>query len=598
VEVHVRKVFISYSRLNRAQVDTLVEHLGVLGCQTWIDSSLQGGQQWWNEILGKIADCDVFMPVISRDALNSTACQREFDWAEALRKPVLPVAVEPLSRALPARLSVLQVVDYFDPAQRERNALTLAGALAALPPAPSLPEPLPAPPDAPLSYLTDLVELVSGDQPLDHDQQRQLLVQLESALRSVDPHEREGGLAVLERFSTRENLYADVDRRLTWLKANTPAPSPSRPAAQPPGEPRQRPTAPRGRRLTPSVAPPPAPAGRGATAQPKRRTGSLVAVAALAVVALALVAAYVMFVRSAPSRTRTAEPGSTAGQTAAPIPAAGQTAPSAPHAGSTASPVGQTVLPFTAPLGVAGVAVDTAGNVYLTEAAGVQKLAAGATASVALPFPQVGQPQGIAVDASGAVYVSDYSRSSVWKLASGAGTPAMLQFTGLKCGGRDSQLGSPNGVAVDKAGAVYVADAACQGRVVTLPAGSTTAAVLPFAGLVNFDGGVAVDSGADVYITDNYTNRVLKLPAGASVAAALPFTGLSSPQGVAVDGGGSLYVADTGNNRVLKLPAGASTPTALPFTGLSSPQGVAVDGAGNVYVCDRGNDRVLKLAAG
>lgn len=104
----MRKVFISYARVNRAQVEKLVEHLGYLDCQTWIDSSLQGGQQWWEQILRKIAESDVFFPVISRDALNSTACQREFDWAEALRKPVLPVAVEPLSKALSPRLARLR----------------------------------------------------------------------------------------------------------------------------------------------------------------------------------------------------------------------------------------------------------------------------------------------------------------------------------------------------------------------------------------------------------------------------------------------------------------------------------------------------------
>lgn len=151
------------------------------------------------------------------------ACQREFEWAEALRKPVLPVAVEPLSRALSPRLAQLHVIDYFDPAQRDRNALSLAGALAALPAAPPLPQPMPA---APLSYLTSLADLVSGAKPLGHEQQRQVLVQLESALRSVDAAERQGGLDILERFSSRENLYADVDRRLDWLKANTPSTSP------------------------------------------------------------------------------------------------------------------------------------------------------------------------------------------------------------------------------------------------------------------------------------------------------------------------------------------------------------------------------------
>jgi len=40
--------------------------------RTWHDSSLHGGQDWWEEILRRITDCDTFIAIISRDALNST----------------------------------------------------------------------------------------------------------------------------------------------------------------------------------------------------------------------------------------------------------------------------------------------------------------------------------------------------------------------------------------------------------------------------------------------------------------------------------------------------------------------------------------------
>jgi TIR domain len=45
--VPVRKVFISYARQNKGDIEQLVEHLRVLGCDTWHDSSLHGGQDWW-----------------------------------------------------------------------------------------------------------------------------------------------------------------------------------------------------------------------------------------------------------------------------------------------------------------------------------------------------------------------------------------------------------------------------------------------------------------------------------------------------------------------------------------------------------------------
>ncbi len=214
----MRKVFISYARQNKPDVEQLAEHLRVLGCEIWHDSSLHGGQDWWNEILRRIADCDTFIAIISREALNSTACRREFDWADLLEKPVLPVAVESPPKALPRRFSERQIVDYSDPAARDRAALLLAGGLATLSPAPPLPDPMPEPPAAPLSYLTDLIDLVAEQKALDHDQQRHILNHLEPALHSVDPEERRGGGDILEMLSSRDDLYADVYRTINRLK--------------------------------------------------------------------------------------------------------------------------------------------------------------------------------------------------------------------------------------------------------------------------------------------------------------------------------------------------------------------------------------------
>ena len=103
-----------------------------------------------------------------------------------------------------------QIVDYSQPGRQA--AFALAGGLATLPPAPPLPEQLPEPPPAPLSYLSDLVHHLSRTAPLTHEQQHQILIQLQPALRSADPEERRGGRYVLEMFSKRNDLYADVDR--------------------------------------------------------------------------------------------------------------------------------------------------------------------------------------------------------------------------------------------------------------------------------------------------------------------------------------------------------------------------------------------------
>jgi serine/threonine protein kinase, bacterial len=166
----------------------------------------------------------------------------------------------------------------------------------------------------------------------------------------------------------------------------------------------------------------------------------------------------------------------------------------------------------------------------------------------------------------------------------------VLPFNGI-----DFRL-SPGGVALDKAGDVYVTSEGMYGRVVELPPGSSNPTVLPFSGLYQPQG-LAVDGTGAVYVAD-FNNRVVKLAAGSSAQSVLPFTGLNYPEGVAVDGQGSVYVADRGNSRVVKLAAGSSAATVLPFTGLKNPDGVAVDPAGNVYVTDTDNNRVLMLPAG
>jgi ABC-type amino acid transport substrate-binding protein len=189
-----------------------------MGYDPWVDSELRGGQDWWEEVLRRIADSDVFIAIISPAALSSTACRREVDWAEALARPMLPVAVEPTPAALPGRFARRQIVDYSQPQQRERAALMLQGGLGSVPAAPPLPDPLPEPPAAPLSYLTVLVDLVTHHKPLDHAQQHQILQQLGAALRSVDPEERRGGQDILERFASRADVYADVDRTISALR--------------------------------------------------------------------------------------------------------------------------------------------------------------------------------------------------------------------------------------------------------------------------------------------------------------------------------------------------------------------------------------------
>ncbi|RFZ66933.1 Serine/threonine-protein kinase PknD [Mycobacterium marinum] len=209
---------------------------------------------------------------------------------------------------------------------------------------------------------------------------------------------------------------------------------------------------------------------------------------------------------------------------------------------------------------------------------------------VVLPFTGLNfrfAPGGVAVDANGTVYVTNQTMyGRVVALPAGSSTPTVKPFNGLY---------EPQGVAVDTSGKIYVTD--FNNRVVALAAGSNNQVELPFNGL-NYPEGIAVDAQGNVYVADRGNNRVVKMPAGSTSQVVLPFNGLKNPDGVAVDSDGNVYVTDTDNNRVLQLDAGTSNQSVLPFSNLTAPWGITVDSAGNVYVTEHDNNAVAKLAAG
>jgi hypothetical protein len=133
---------------------------------------------------------------------------------------------------------------------------------------------------------------------------------------------------------------------------------------------------------------------------------------------------------------------------------------------------------------------------------------------------------------------------------------------------------------------------------------ATGQTVLPFTGL-DHPADVAVDNAGAVYVAGNRTGQVTTLAAGANTSAVLQVAGVQEPLGVAADTAGAVYVLDVDEvgataavtDRVVKLAGAPNAQTDLPLTGLKSPAGVAVDAAGSVYVVDRGNNRVHKLVS-
>jgi hypothetical protein len=135
-------------------VTTLTEDLVGFDHEPWMDKELTGGQDWWSEVLKRIRDCDLFIFAVSHASVTSEACDREYEYAAALGKPVLPVTVRTgrSDALLPAALGHIQRVDYSEP---DRAALTrLIKAINVMPEAGQLPEVLPPEPEIPATYLS------------------------------------------------------------------------------------------------------------------------------------------------------------------------------------------------------------------------------------------------------------------------------------------------------------------------------------------------------------------------------------------------------------------------------------------------------------
>ena len=295
-----------------------------------------------------------------------------------------------------------------------------------------------------------------------------------------------------------------------------------------------------------------------------------------------------------------------------------------------------------------GVAVDSAGNVYVADTNNqeIRKISpSGVVTTLAGSAGQTGSsdgtgnaarfdlPEGLAVDCAGNVYVADTVNQEIREI-SPAGVVTTLAGSAGQRGASDgtgsaASFNSPYGVAVDSAGNVYVVDTNNQEIREISPAGvvSTLAGSAGRTGSSDGAGsaarfdypfGVAVDETGNVYVAD-YSNDAIReiSPAGvvstlagsAGQAGSGDGTGsaarLSNPTGVAVDTAGNVYVADYHDQEIRKIsPSGVATTLAGSVGQMGSsdgvasaarfdyPFGVAVDNGGNVYVADYGNQEI------
>jgi uncharacterized protein (TIGR03437 family) len=255
------------------------------------------------------------------------------------------------------------------------------------------------------------------------------------------------------------------------------------------------------------------------------------------------------------------------------------------------------------------------------------------------------RPNGVAVDSAGDIYIADVAGSVIRKVNAAGVITTVAGFAGEKM--KFSGDGGPavkasiyissnhNGMAADQAGNLYIADDGHHRIRKVDPSGMIT--TVAGNGSIDYsgDGGqaisaslwrpsaVAVDGGGNLYIADTQNSRVRKVDAHGVISTlagngAIAYLGdggpakdasLFYPMGVAVDGAGNVYIADQNAYVVRKVDSKGIISTVagngdFGFAGdgglaakaeLSGPYGVAADQSGNLYIADFGNHRVRKV---
>ncbi len=316
----------------------------------------------------------------------------------------------------------------------------------------------------------------------------------------------------------------------------------------------------------------------------------------------------------------------------------------------------------------AGLAIDGAANLYIADSLHYRIRVVNAGTTIINTFAGNGTPgytgdngpavnaslntpSGVAVDGAGNVYIADSGNNVVRKVtaASGiittvAGNGALGSSTNVGDGGQATaaNLNNPQGVTVDIAGNLFIADTshhrirrvdAITG-IITTVAGNGTATGSG-AGGFSGDGGqaisaelnypftVAFDIAGNMYIPDSANNRIREVSTSGIISTfagtgAAAYTGdgaaatsaaLWTPEGVIPDPAGNVYIADTQNAAVRRVNALTGDIATIAVNGagedlfggnleqliIYGPIGMGIDGSGNIYVANYYNQDVQQI---
>jgi sugar lactone lactonase YvrE len=238
----------------------------------------------------------------------------------------------------------------------------------------------------------------------------------------------------------------------------------------------------------------------------------------------------------------------------------------------------------------------------------------------------------VSVHAQGPPTAGLITLARVISTVAGNGTAGYSGDGGAATSGK---LNSPFGVAVDRAGNLYIAEfrnsvvrKVDTNGIITTVAGNGTAGYSGDGGPatsanLNEPYAVAVDLAGNLYIADTLNERIRKVDTNGIITTvagngSYGYSGDGGPatsaplgfaDGVAVDSAGNLYFTDNYEGLVRKVDTNGIITTFAgsgssgysgdggPATSalLSAPEAVAVDNSGNLYIADTGNSRIRKV---
>lgn len=223
-----------------------------------------------------------------------------------------------------------------------------------------------------------------------------------------------------------------------------------------------------------------------------------------------------------------------------------------------------------------GIAVDTKGRTWVTDAASVAILGISpsgeiSTLGLGTPIARLGR---MAAAPDGSVWFAESTSDSITRLADGT----------LKRHAIESARGGPFGVAVAADGTVWASLQGANSLLRVAPDGKTSEHEIPTPGVVPTD--VAVDRGGTVWFLEFRTDRIGRYAAGRfdAIAAPHPKAGLT---GLAVAPDGAVWFGMLRKASLGRLRDGRIVEFKLPRAN-ARPFSVAIDGAGNVWYADIG----------